>query len=408
MAEPTPIAAAQAAKRDADAAAAAANKASSTATAAAKSAAKAAEKAEKAAKGASGNPQKASALQEKAAAARKTADEKAADAKARRAEAEAANVAKAKADATLARLVNDQLKASLPAEEWDEIVDQIEQNCGHDAIKDNVVERCGKIYSRNCAGPTPDSAARMDQATQDAINTAHGTNVDFNTLAAWEGGQATQAYVPWFPLGVSVKDGAISADTTPVKGGTALAGSSRSGVTVGTGVDLGQQSPAVYGKRLRAAGVSEDLIAKLTPYMGLTRSEACRYLRAHPLTLTKAEADQIDKEMKSYHLAEAMGQYAKETAGIDKAPKFGELSPAEQTVLMSRKYQDGNLTNPNSSRLTQAMANRNGADAVNALSTQYYRGNAHSGRIPKEHDYLQASYPPPAPAAAPGKPPAGG
>ena len=36
------------------------------------------------------------------------------------------DVAKAKADATLARLVNDQLKASLPAEEWDEIVDQIE------------------------------------------------------------------------------------------------------------------------------------------------------------------------------------------------------------------------------------------------------------------------------------------
>lgn len=315
----------------------------------------------------------------------------------------AANEAKAaKADADLAKLTNEKLKNSLPAEEWDEIVKQIELNCGADAIKDGVVKPCGKIRRKNCAGPDPDKNARMDAATQQAINTANGTDIDFNKLGDWEGGQATQAYVPWFPLGVGVKDGAISATTTRVSGSQALAGNSRSGVTIGTGVDLGQQDATKYAERLRAAGASEDLITRLTPYMGLTRSEACRYLREHPLTLTKAEADLVDKEMKSYHLAEAKKQYTNAVAGIKDAPKFGELSQAEQTVLMSRKYQDGNLTNAASWRLMQAMGNNNDTDAVNALSTQYYTSNAHTGRIPKEHDYLQGSYPPPAPPAAPG------
>lgn len=425
MADPTPIQAAQQAKRDADAAFNAANQTATAAEAAARQAERAAKAAETAAQRAQQKAQRtpnaannaaAASKGEAAATARQSADAKKADAATQRAAANDAKAAKAKADADLAKLTNEKLKNSLPAEEWDEIVKQIELNCGADAIKDGVVKPCGKIKRKNCAGPDPDKNARMDAATQQAINTANGTNIDFNKLGDWEGGQATQAYVPWFPLGVDVKDGAISANTTRVGGGSqALAGNSRSGVTIGTGVDLGQQDKTEYAKRLRGAGASEDLINRLTPYMGLTRSEACRYLREHPLTLTKAEADLVDKEMKSYHLAEAKKQYTNAVAGIKDAPKFGDLSQAEQTVLMSRKYQDGNLSNAASRRLMQAMGNRNDTDAVNALSTQYYTSNAHTGRIPKEHDYLQGSYPPPAPAApgaapgaAPAAPPRGG
>lgn len=424
MADPTPTQRAQQAKNSADAAYNTANTAATAAEAAAKQAERAAKAAETAAQKAQQKAQRtpnaannaaAASKDEAATAARQKATEATEAAAAKRSAANEAKAAKQKADAELAKLSNDKLKDSLPAEEWDEIVKQIEQNCGTDAIKDNVVKPCGKILRKNCAGPDPDKTARMDPATQTAINTANGTNIDFDTLANWEGGQATEAYVPWFPLGVDVKDGAISATTTrAADNGKVLAGNSRSGVTIGTGVDLGQQDEKRYTERLRKAGASEDLIKRLKPYMGLTRSEACRYLRAHPLTLSKAEADLVDKEMKSYHLAEAKTQYANATADIKGAPKFSELSQAEQTVLMSRKYQDGNLTAKNntaSQRLITAMGNRNNTDAVNALSTQYYTANAHTGRIPKEHAYLQASYPPPAPAApapAAPKPPGGG
>lgn len=405
MADPTPLQLAQKAKAAADAAATSAENSAKAAELAAKQAERTAKAAELVAKKQKANSDAAKAKGEAAADARQKADEKAADASAKRAAANEAKAAKAKADADVAKLTNDKLKDSLSAEDWDEIVKQIEQNCGPDAIKDGVVKPCGRIRKRNCAGPDPDKNVRMAPATQSAINTAQGSNIDFNALADWEGGQATEGYVPWFPDKIDVKDGAISVSTSTAGGKTTLVGNSKSGVTVGTGVDLGQQDATVYGKRLRAAGASEDLIKKLTPYMGLKRAEACRYLRAHPLTITKDEAELIDKEMKSAHLSEAKTQYANATKGIANAPKFGELSQAEQTVLMSRKYQDGNLTNASSKRLMTAMGNRNNTDSVNALSTQYYDAGAHEHRIPKENKYLKDSFPPPAPAAAPASAP---
>ena len=45
----------------------------------------------------------------------------------------------------------------------------------------------------------------------------------------------------------------------------------RSGVTIGVGVDLGQQAPEAYKDRLRNFGIKQELIAKLEPYMGLIR-----------------------------------------------------------------------------------------------------------------------------------------
>ena len=80
-----------------------------------------------------------------------------------------------------------------------------------------------------------------------------------------------------------------------------LDGSSQSGVTIGTGVDLGQQEPIAYKKRLKDFEVSQELIDKLEPYMHLKRAEAAEYLLAHPLTLTKKEANLLDVEMKDDH-----------------------------------------------------------------------------------------------------------
>ena len=43
----------------------------------------------------------------------------------------------------------------------------------------------------------------------------------------------------------------------------------RSGVTIGVGVNPGQQAPETYKDRLRNFGIKQELIAKLEPYMEL-------------------------------------------------------------------------------------------------------------------------------------------
>ncbi len=70
-----------------------------------------------------------------------------------------------------------------------------------------------------------------------------------------------------------------------------------SGVTIGVGVDLGQQTPP----QLRRWGVSEPLLEKVRPYIGLTRGAALRALRNAPLRLTEDEARELtDAEHKGY------------------------------------------------------------------------------------------------------------
>lgn len=59
-----------------------------------------------------------------------------------------------------------------------------------------------------------------------------------------------------------------------------------SGVTVGVGVDLGQQTVS----QLRRWGVSAPLCEKLTIYIGKKSGAALRVLRNAPLTLTQEEA----------------------------------------------------------------------------------------------------------------------
>lgn len=238
---------------------------------------------------------------------------------------------------------------------------------------------------------------QLDPAAATQINTRRGTNIDFNELANYEGGQATRGYLPWWPHDIRVNPhGAIRVDTTTetMNGRDMLKGSSRSGVTVGTGVDLGQQAPGKYKARLRQFGAPQALIDQLAPYMGLKRGQAAEYLRAHPLTLTKAEADLLDAEMKDYHLQSTLQAYDELTQHIQPRREFKDLSMQEQTVLLSRHYQDGNITNtklpgPRTSRkVAQALARGEVAEALKLLNTSHYTSSAHAQRVPKEHHYL--------------------
>ena len=102
-----------------------------------------------------------------------------------------------------------------------------------------------------------------------------------------------------------------------------------SGVTVGTGVDLGQQSRA----SLLEMGVPQDLVDKLAPYLGQQRREAVCLLARRPLTLTQGEVDTLD--------AIVHARYIDETARLFGREAF-EAAPREaQAVAVSLHYQFG-------------------------------------------------------------------
>ena len=257
--------------------------------------------------------------------------------------------------------------------------------------------------STHKVGPNPNSQSTMSDEMAQKINKKHGANINFEQIANYEGGQALRGYVPWWPIIKSIsKNGAITvllnfhknddgSLATTKDGYKILDGSSQSGVTIGTGVDLGQQKPTAYKERLKDFKVSQELIDKLEPYMHLKRAEAAEYLLAHPLTVTKEEADLLDAEMKDEHLRGTIAEYGDIVKDIKKHRAFKELSSAEQTILFSRHYQDGNIKFVNPSKeIAKFLAQGLVQDALDKLNTKHYRDDSHKNRIPLEHADLQA------------------
>src|SRR5882757_3397502 len=76
-----------------------------------------------------------------------------------------------------------------------------------------------------------------------------------------------------------------------------VANASESGVTIGTGVDLGQMST----EGLAALAISEPLKVKLSPYCGLRKGAAVDFLQDKPLTVTRDECSQLDHAIQSGH-----------------------------------------------------------------------------------------------------------
>ena len=134
-----------------------------------------------------------------------------------------------------------------------------------------------------------------------------------SVLARCEGKAICRGYVPcklgtWYPGG-------------PDKGEPLGA----SGVTVATGVDLGQQNAAGL------AGLAPDLLKKLFPYLGLKRGAAMDKLREAPLALTPEEAAGIDRVIHERYIDEAAALFGREA--FDRAP------PQAQAVAVSLHYQ---------------------------------------------------------------------
>lgn len=106
-----------------------------------------------------------------------------------------------------------------------------------------------------------------------------------------------------------------------------------SGVTIGMGCDLGQQTE----KSLVEMGLPKDLVAKFRPYLGLTRYAAMDYLEAHPLSITKDEERTLNRAVVGLYITYAQREY-----DLSKpAHKFWELSTGRQIALTSLRFHMG-------------------------------------------------------------------
>lgn len=107
-----------------------------------------------------------------------------------------------------------------------------------------------------------------------------------------------------------------------------------SGVTIGTGCDLGQTDL----KTLREYGVSdESLLSALSPYIGLKKAAALKKLYERPLNITSAQAEALDNAVHGGYL----NKYVRPAYDRDSKAAFDSLPKQAQAVVMSVCFQKG-------------------------------------------------------------------
>jgi hypothetical protein len=160
------------------------------------------------------------------------------------------------------------------------------------------------------------------------------SNVDIARIIGHEGGTALHANVP-----PADKDGRWN-----------------SGVTIAAGFDLGQQS--VSG--LKRLGLSQDLINRFTPYLGLHGQDAQDALDKQPLGVSAPEArainaavfqDYPDKTGRAFNKARAEinGGRNPDNLALDEQgnpAEFDRLPWQAQTVIADLWYNLGDLSSP--------------------------------------------------------------
>lgn len=135
-------------------------------------------------------------------------------------------------------------------------------------------------------------------------------NIDWEFIAEREGEKIKEGYIP-------KRDGKILG---------------RSGVTIGTGVDLGQKDPQEKFFRL----LPKDLRTKLRPYANKRKETAEKYLKDNPLVLNDNEINLIDSVEKQIQ-TERLARRWRNATGTD----FSTLPMGLATPLASVSFQYG-------------------------------------------------------------------
>lgn len=180
-------------------------------------------------------------------------------------------------------------------------------------------------------------------------------NIDWEFIASLEGKGVTTGYVP-------------------------DAAGSKSGVTIATGFDLGQRNES----DLTTLGLTSDLITKLKPYLGKKGTDAADYLKDNPLTITDAQAAEIDKLVKAQKVPKLKTAY-KTAADNTKNVEFDDLPGQAQTVIASVSFQYGTLSTK-TPKFWKAVVTQDWPEAVKILRAF---GDSYPTRRGKEADRLE-------------------
>ena len=188
-------------------------------------------------------------------------------------------------------------------------------------------------------------------------------NIDWAFIASLEGAAITQGYVPTDSAGQAL---------------------GQSGVTIATGFDLGQHSPADLA---RLFGEGTPLYVLLVPYTGLRRAKAIEHLAAHPLTVTEEQATAIDRAVKHEKATVIARAYdAAVAARRDRRlVPFRQLPREAQTVIMSVAFQYGSLAGRTPSFWGHVVSQ----DWQAAHADLMAFGDAYSTRRRREAQYLR-------------------
>ena len=133
-----------------------------------------------------------------------------------------------------------------------------------------------------------------------------------------------------------------------------------SGVTIGTGVDLGQTDAATLG----GMGVNPGIVNQLRPYLGQRKAAAVAVLHRLPLTLRQDTADDLDAAMLNHHVTK-IADYYDRAVGVP--GRFATLPWQAQAVIVSIQYQRGVNSPRKYPNTWKAFVNQDWADAAARL-----------------------------------------
>ena len=150
----------------------------------------------------------------------------------------------------------------------------------------------------------------------------------------------------------------------------------KSGVTIGYGFDIGQQSLKTFA----AMSFPDALVKKLAPYLGLKGDAARQFLRLHPLKLSRSEMIDLQKGVEDYYYKLASNHF--ETCSD---LTFARLDPRLQTVWCSLYFQYGELRK-RCPKFTYAFSNAMWRTAYNELLSF---GDAYPTRRKQEAKLIQ-------------------
>ncbi|HEX8612066.1 MAG TPA: pesticin C-terminus-like muramidase [Telluria sp.] len=271
------------------------------------------------------------------------------------AQAKACGIAAKLAKAEMAKLNKEKSRLDKKNPDSAAISQEISQKI--EAYKGVAMQEC-KSTQVYCM-PTVDSKKiASPKSMGEELNKYYGTKIDFDQLSIFEGGEHTVAYIPWWPYlrndapKIKFYQGTKAKDTPRIAGEVGKKPNNKSGVTIGIGVDLGQDSADDFFEKMkrRNSGSQKmsdqelvELHEKIRPYFQIFGGEACHFLRENPLVLSAKQSHFLNKVAHDEALNGTIKEYAL-IANKNDGRKFTDLTVEQQTALFSNRYQRGEAT----------------------------------------------------------------